>query len=219
MFSLPKEILIATGNKGKFVEIADLLSQINIGAISPDQFNLTEPEETASTFAGNSALKAKFYAQKTGLFSLADDSGLCVEALNGAPGIHSARFAIDEKTGEKNFGLAFEKIFEQLRQKGILSEQKSGQEFGQELAQKPRAHFICNLSLFDPKTNFSISFEGRIDGHLVFPARGNLGFGYDPIFIKDGMDKTFGEISPAKKDQISHRAVAFAKLLEWLKNN
>jgi XTP/dITP diphosphohydrolase len=205
MFSLPKEILIATGNKGKFVEIADLLSQINIEAISPDRFNLQEPEETAQTFAENSLLKAKFYGQKTGLFALADDSGLCVEALNGEPGIHSARFAIDEKTGEKNFALAFEKIFAALKKINILP------------AQKPHAFFICNLSLFNPKTNFAISFEGRIDGHLTFPARGNCGFGYDPIFIKNGMNKTFGEIEAKQKDQLSHRAVAFEKMTNWLK--
>ncbi len=204
MFSLPPEILIATNNKGKFSEIAALLSQINIKAIATFEFNLEEPEETEKTFAGNALLKAKFYAQKTGLFSLADDSGLCVVDLNDEPGIHSARFAIDEKTGEKNFPLAFEKIFTQLKKIGI------------DATKKPRAYFVCSLALFDPKTNFKISFEGRIDGHLTFPALGNNGFGYDPIFIKDGMNQTFGEIDSKLKDQISHRAKAFEKMLEWL---
>lgn len=206
-FSLPKKILIATNNKGKFFEIESLLKTVNIEAIPTFQFNIEEPEETGKTFTENSLLKAKFYAQKTGLTALADDSGLCVEALNGKPGIHSARFALDEKTGEKNFPLAFEKIFFELQEIGINS------------AKKPKAFFICNLTLFDPQTNFSISFEGRVDGTLIFPARGNKGFGFDPIFIKNGMDKTFGEIDAAEKDQISHRADAFKKLVNWMKNS
>lgn len=206
MKPIPKKILIATNNKGKFVEIEALLKSINIEAIPSFQFNLEEPEENGETFEENSLIKAKFYAQKTGLFSLADDSGLCVEALNGEPGIHSARFAIDEKTGEKNFPLAFEKIFFQLDEIGINTEKK------------PKAYFICNLALFDPQTEFSISFEGRVDGILTFPSVGSKGFGYDPIFIKNGMEKTFGEIDAEEKDQISHRAAAFEKLVSWLKN-
>lgn len=189
-------LLIATGNKGKFSEIAALLEPIGIKAISTSQFNLEEPDESGKTFAENSLIKAKFYAEKTGLVALADDSGLCVEAMNGAPGIHSARFALDD-SGQKNFPAAFKKISEKI-------------------GKNRRAFFICNLSLFDPKKNFSISFEGRIDGELTFPARGNQGFGYDPIFIKNGMEKTFGEISAAQKDKISHRAEAFSKLVKWL---
>jgi XTP/dITP diphosphohydrolase len=197
-FSLPKKFLIATNNKGKFFEIESLLKSINIESVPTFQFNLEEPEEIGKTFAENSLLKAKFYAEKTGLVSLADDSGLCIEAMNAAPGIHSARFAIDEK-GEKNFPAAFKKISEKI-------------------SENPRAYFICNLAIFDPKTNFEIFFEGRVDGTLTFPARGNQGFGYDPIFIKNGMEKTFGEISAAEKDKISHRAAAFEKLKNWLVN-
>lgn len=204
---IPSKILIATNNKGKFNEIESLLKTLNIAAIPAFQFNLPEPEETEKTFEKNSLLKAKYYAEKTGLVALADDSGLCVEALNGAPGIHSARFAIDEKTGEKNFPLAFEKIFFSLNEIGITADKK------------PKAFFICNLSLFDPQTNFAISFEGRIDGILTFPSRGNQGFGFDPIFVKNGMEKTFGEISADEKDQISHRADAFEKLTSWLKTS
>jgi len=207
-FKLPSEILIATGNKGKFTEIAELLNSIKIKAISTSQFNLEEPEETGKTFAENALLKAKYYAKKTNLFSLADDSGLCIEDLNGEPGIHSARFAKDSK-GETNFKFAFEKIANQLSENGF--------DPAQNLGQKPRAHFICNLALFDPKTNFEISFEGRVDGFLTLPPQGGSGFGYDPIFIKDGMDKTFGEIDPQLKDQISHRGYAFNKLLNWTK--
>lgn len=195
----PTEILIATGNKGKFHEISALLAAIGIKAIPSFQFQLTEPEETGSTFEENSIIKAEFYGKKTGLVSLADDSGLCIEAMNGGPGIHSARFALDEN-GQKNFEQAFEKI-------------------AVKTTQNKRAHFICNLTIFDPKNDFHISFEGRCDGELTFPPRGNQGFGYDPIFIKDGLTKTFGEIEASKKDSISHRAKAFEKLCDWLVNS
>lgn len=207
LISLPQELLIATNNKGKFSEIGFLLSQVGIRSISPDNFNIPEPEENGSTFAQNSLIKAEFYAKKSGLLALADDSGLAIEALDGAPGIHSARFALDEK-GQKNFPLAFIKIADELEKKNFdLSKDKL------------RASFICNLALFDPKTGFNISFEGKIDGRLTFPPRGENGFGYDPIFIKDGYDLTFGEIAPQKKDEISHRAQAFKKLLEWWQIN
>lgn len=204
-FKLPSKILIATGNKGKFVEIAELLESINIEAIPAFQFDVEEPEETGLTFSDNALLKAKYYGKKTNLFALADDSGLCVEALNGRPGIHSARFAKNDK-GCSDFNGAFDKIFKQLSEAGC------------DVKNKIAAHFICNLSLFDPATNLEASFEGRVDGRLVFPARGDKGFGYDPIFIKDGMNQTFAEIEPQLKDRISHRNDAFDKLLHWLKN-
>ena len=197
---LPRKILVATNNSGKFVEISDLLKQINIEAIKAPE-GLAEPDETGETFAQNSLLKAKYYAKHTGLIALADDSGLCVEALDNKPGIHSARFSLDEM-GKKNFPAAFAKIFAMLKNNGA---EPCG----------TKAYFICNLTVFDPQTEFSVSFEGRIDGTLTFPARGEQGFGYDPIFVKDGMDKTFGEISAIQKDSISHRAVAFAQLLEY----
>ena len=199
MFSFPSQLLIATNNKGKFFEIESLLNQINIKAVPTFQFNIEEPEETGKTFAENSLLKARYYGSKTGLMALADDSGLCVDALNGEPGIYSARFAKNER-GENDFNFAFEKISAAIKNNNYA------------------AHFICNLALFDPKTNFEISFEGRVDGNLTFPALGNKGFGYDPIFIKNGMTQTFGEIDPNQKDQISHRAAAFSKLVNWLKN-
>ncbi len=200
MFSIPKQLLIATNNKGKFFEIESLLNQINIKAVPTFQFNIEEPEETGKTFAENSLLKARYYGSKTGLMALADDSGLCVDAMNGEPGIYSARFAKNER-GESDFNFAFEKISAAIKNNNYA------------------AHFICNLALFDPKTNFEISFEGRVDGNLTFPARGNKGFGYDPIFIKNGMNQTFGEIDPEEKDQISHRADAFLKLVNWLRNS
>ena len=197
-FQLPQEILIATNNRGKFNEIADLLKMINITAIPTFDLNIAEPEETGLTFQENSLLKAKYYAKITNLFSLADDSGLCVEAMNGAPGIYSARFA-KNNDGKNDFDFAFKKI-------------------AAEINENSRAYFICNLTLFDPKTDFTISFEGRVDGNLISPPRGNKGFGYDPIFIKDGLNQTFGEIEPELKDQISHRGEAFKKLVIWLKN-
>jgi XTP/dITP diphosphohydrolase len=200
MFSIPKQLLIATNNKGKFFEIEYLLNQINIKAIPTFQFNIEEPEETGKTFAENSLLKARYYGSKTGLMALADDSGLCVDAMNGEPGIYSARFAKNDR-GENDFNFAFEKISAAIKNNNYA------------------AHFICNLGFFDPKTNFEIYFEGRVDGNLTFPARGNKGFGYDPIFIKNGMNQTFGEIDPKEKDQISHRADAFLKLVNWLKNS
>jgi XTP/dITP diphosphohydrolase len=200
MFSIPKQLLIATNNKGKFFEIESLLNQINIKAVPTFQFNIEEPEETGKTFAENSLLKARYYGSRTGLMALADDSGLCVDAINGEPGIYSARFAKNDR-GESDFNFAFEKISAAIKNNNYA------------------AHFICNLALFDPKTNFEISFEGRVDGNLTFPALGNKGFGYDPIFIKNGMTQTFGEIDPHQKDQISHRAAAFLKLVNWLKNS
>jgi len=185
-------LLIASGNAGKILEISALLKPLGIKPIPASQFNLSEPEENGKTFAENSLIKAKFYGEKTKIVALADDSGLCIEAMNGEPGIHSARFA------QKNFPEAFEKISKKIKE-------------------NPRAYFVCNLTIFDPEKNFSISFEGRVDGSLIFPPRGNKGFGYDPIFIKDGMTQTFGEIDPQEKDQISHRGEAFKKLINWLK--
>jgi XTP/dITP diphosphohydrolase len=207
MKSLPKEILVASNNQGKIREISDLLGQVNILAKKPSELeafnNFQEPEETGSTFGENSLIKAKFYAKKSGLISLADDSGLCIHDLENQPGIHSARFALD-KNNKTNFNFAFEKIFNALAKKGIEPQKN-----------EIRAHFICNLTIFDPKTEYFHSFEGRVDGKIVKP-KGSLGFGYDPIFIKDDMQKTFGEIAAKEKDAISHRGDAFKKLLAWL---
>lgn len=203
--NLPKEILIATHNKGKFVEIKDLLAQIGINSVSTESFNLVEPEETSGTFAGNALIKAKFYSKNTNLIALADDSGLCIEDLNGAPGVDSAPFAMDEKTGKKDFAKAFEKIKSLLIKNGI------------DPNSKPKAYFICNLCLFDPKQDNFVNFEGRVDGYLTFLEieNGVKGFGYDPIFVKNGMDKTFAQIDSKIKDEISHRGEAFKKMLKF----
>jgi XTP/dITP diphosphohydrolase len=198
-----QRLFIASNNQGKISEMSSLLSKLNIEAISPLNFNLQEPEENGEDFEKNAFIKAKYYAQQANLVALADDSGLCIEALDNQPGIHSARFAID-KNGQKNFPLAFEKIFEQLKIRGIESSDKA------------KAFFICTLCLYDPKNNFSKNFIGRVDGNINFQPLGNNGFGYDPIFIKTGMTQTFGEISADQKEQISHRQLAFTKFKTWL---
>ena len=202
------DILVATGNKGKLTEISALLKEINIRSLSLDNFGeFTEPEENGATFKENSLIKAKYYAKKTNMVSLADDSGLCIADLDNRPGIYSARFAIDEITGKKDFAKTFKKIFDELESKGIKKDQNI------------RAFFVCSLTIYDPRTDFNIDFEGRVDGRLIYPPKGNLGFGYDPIFIKDKMNLTFGEIDRFKKDKISHRFVAFEKMTKWLKEN
>ena len=197
---MSKKILIATNNKGKVTEIADLLTPLGIETISAIDYNLEEPEENGSNFEENSIIKAKYYGNKTGEISLADDSGLCIDLLNGEPGIYSARWAIDEN-GKKDFSLAFEKIKQALITKGADIN-----------LDKINAHFICNLSLYNPKTGEINSFEGKVSGYLTFPALGHKGFGYDPIFIPNSYDKTFGEMDYKDKEKISHRTKAFNKL-------
>ncbi len=201
---VPNEVLIATNNKGKFLEISSLLNSIKIKAISPFEYNILEPEEDGNSFAENALIKAKFYAKETNIFTISDDSGLCIVDLNNQPGIYSARFATD-KYGNKNFELAFKNIFQELKRRGINPKNK------------PKAFFVCNLCFFNPKNNQHINFEGIVNGYLSYPALGDKGFGYDPIFIKDGMNKTFGEIDQDLKDSISHRAEAFKLMINWLK--
>ncbi len=198
-----KKILIASNNHGKITEISSLLNILNIEAISPLNFNLEEPIEDGADFAENAMIKARFYGDKTNLIALADDSGLCIEALDNQPGIHSARFAIDEN-GNKNFPLAFKKIFQQLQNRGVNSSINA------------KAFFVCALCLYDPKTKFYKNFIGKVDGNISFQAIGNNGFGYDPIFIKNGMTQTFGQIDAKEKDQISHRYFAFQDFKKWL---
>ena len=203
------KILIATNNRGKFNEISSLLASFDIEAIFAgnyiDNLKIVEPEETANSFAENSLIKAKYYAKMLNLKAIADDSGFCIELLDGLPGVHSARFAIDDY-GAKNFPQAFNKIAEMLENKGINP-----------YRDKIKAYFICNLSLFNPFDETSISFEGRVDGFLSLPPKGSNGFGYDPIFIKQDMQQTFAEIDHNLKESISHRALAFKQLSKFLK--
>lgn len=184
-------LVVASHNEGKVREIFDLLKPSGITVRGAAEFGLPEPEETGQTFAENAILKARAAATATKLPALSDDSGLSVDALDGSPGIYSARWA----GPERDFKLAMAKV-ERLFIELKLSDR--------------RAKFVCALALCDAQGRAEV-FEGEVRGHLEFPPRGSKGFGYDPIFVADGMTQTFGEIEPAAKHAISHRARAFAK--------
>jgi XTP/dITP diphosphohydrolase len=184
-------IAAATHNQGKAAELAALLED-RFEIVSAAALKLHEPEETDTTFAGNALIKARAAANASGLIALADDSGLCVAALQGAPGVHSARWA----GPARDFGHAMALVERRL------AETESDD---------TRAWFISALALAWPDGP-AVVVEGRIDGTLSFPPRGDKGFGYDPIFVPEGERLTFGELDAAVKDQISHRARAFAKL-------
>ena len=186
-------LVVASHNEGKVREIKALLGPHGIQPVSAGSLGLPEPEETGLTFAANAEIKAHASAKGSGHAALADDSGLCVEALDGAPGIYSARWA----GPTKDFRIAMTRIHDELRHKGLTTS---------------KAKFVCALCVALPSGQFQ-TFEGDVHGHLVFPPRGDHGFGYDPIFIADGMEQTFAEIDPAKKHAMSHRAKAFEKLL------
>ena len=187
------QLVVASHNTGKVREIKALLGPHGIEAISAGALGLPEPEETGLTFAANAQIKALASAKGSKHAALADDSGLCVEALDGAPGIYSARWA----GPTKDFRIAMTRIHDELRHKGLSTSP---------------AKFVCALCLALPSGE-SQTFQGEVHGHLTFPPRGDHGFGYDPIFIADGMEETFAEIDPAKKHAMSHRAKAFEKLL------
>ncbi|MBS7696371.1 MULTISPECIES: RdgB/HAM1 family non-canonical purine NTP pyrophosphatase [unclassified Chelatococcus] len=194
-------LVIATHNAGKLREMRELLAPFGIEARSAGELNLPEPDETGTTFAENAALKARAAAQATGLPSFADDSGLCVAALDGAPGIFSARWA----GPTKDFPAAMARIAHELDIRDVASADR-------------RAHFVSALVIAWPDGHEDL-FEGRVFGTIV-PPRGTLGFGYDPIFQPDGHDRTFGEMASADKHgwsktgALSHRARAFVKLAE-----
>jgi XTP/dITP diphosphohydrolase len=186
-------LVIATHNPGKLSEFRDLLEPFGIGVLSASALDIPEPEETGETFEENAQLKAVFTAFASGLPALSDDSGLAVEALGGAPGIHSARWA-----GEpRDFGCAMARVEDELKAKGATG------------AGARRAKFVCVLCLANAMGSVQF-FEGTVEGHLVWPPRGTKGFGYDPMFQPDGYEQTFGEMDPAQKHAISHRAKAFA---------
>ncbi|HEY0270460.1 MAG TPA: RdgB/HAM1 family non-canonical purine NTP pyrophosphatase [Sphingomonas sp.] len=190
----PGRLVIASHNKGKLVEIAALLGPYGIAPVSAADIDVPEPEETGTSFAANAEPKARFSADLTGLPALADDSGLCVEALGGDPGIFSARWA-----GEtRDFGLAMTLVERHLAGKGA----DAGRD----------AHFVCALSLCWPDGHI-VTVEGRVDGHLIWPPRGDRGFGYDPMFVPWGHEFSFGEMDPDQKHAMSHRADAFRKLV------
>ncbi len=194
-------IIIASHNPGKVREIAALLEPLGYSVVSAGELDLPEPEETGETFAENAIIKAQAAAEGANAFALADDSGLCVDALDGAPGIHSARWG----GPEKDFNKAMALIEEKLQEKGARTPDQR------------KAHFVCALALAAPDGAVKV-FEGKVYGHLVWPPRGTKGFGYDPIFVPEGHDITFAEMEPEKKHAMSHRARAFEKLVEWLRN-
>ena len=185
------KLVVATHNGGKARELAEILEN-RFQLVTAGEVGLPEPEETETTFVGNALLKARAAADASGLPALADDSGLSVAALDGAPGVYSARWA----GPGKDFYVAMDKVAERIAETG-------SEELG--------AWFSCALALAWPD-GAAVVVEGRIDGTLAFPPRGERGFGYDPIFVPDGGTETFGEMDPAAKDAISHRARAFAKL-------
>ena len=197
MKALGPKLVIATHNAGKLREISDLLAPFGIACVGAAELDLPEPEETGVTFVDNAELKARVSADLTGLPALADDSGLAVDALHGRPGIYSARWAEDE-VGERDFGRAMERVWREIEAEGPEASHD--------------AHFVCALSLAWPDGEVE-SFEGRVFGTLVWPPRGDNGFGYDAMFVPAGGERTFGELDPAEKHEISHRAEAFAKLV------
>ena len=197
MKAIGPKLVIATHNAGKLREISDLLAPFGIECVGAAELDLPEPEETGVTFVDNAELKARVSADLTGLPALADDSGLAVDALHGRPGIYSARWAEDE-VGERDFGRAMERVWREIEAEGPEASHD--------------AHFVCALSLAWPDGEVE-SFEGRVFGTLVWPPRGDNGFGYDAMFVPAGGERTFGELDPAEKHEISHRAEAFAKLV------
>jgi XTP/dITP diphosphohydrolase len=189
-------ILVASHNPGKLAEIDDLIRPYGMAAVSAGTLGVPEPAETEATFAGNARLKALHCARASGLPALADDSGLEVAVLGGAPGIHSARWA----GTEKDFAAAMRRVRGEVEARGGWS------------GDGPAADFTCALCLAWPDGAAEI-FEGKVFGRLVWPPRGERGFGYDAMFLPDGARETFGEMEPASKHAISHRALAFEKLV------
>ncbi len=184
------KLLIATNNKGKVIEISDLLNNFAIEIVAATNFNLMEPEENGNSFIENAEIKSRYYSKLTCLPALADDSGLEVDALNGLPGIYSARWA----GLNKDFNSAMSRIAEEIKDSKNLS-----------------ARFICALSLCWPDGEV-INVEGKVEGRLNFPPCGSNGFGYDPIFIPNGYEKTFAQMPKKLKESLSHRTDAFNKL-------
>lgn len=197
-------LVIASHNAGKVREIGDLIAPFRVRAVSAGELGLPEPEETGDTFIANAELKALAAAQAAQLPALADDSGMAVDALDGAPGIYSARWA----GASKDFSKAMDKVWRAVEDRIGKKEWGAEPPFG--------AQFVCALSLAWPDGHVE-SFEGIIQGRLVWPPRGLHGFGYDPMFLpktKDGETRTFGEMPAAEKHAISHRALAFRQLID-----
>ena len=192
------EVIFASHNAGKIKEIKELLEPLGIKVKSAVDVDLPDVAETGTTFAENSLLKSQTIAKLTGVPCIADDSGLCVDALNGAPGVYSARYAPN-----RDFVKGMEKLLEEMAQ----SRNKSR-----------KAHFSCVISLAFPDGEYKL-FEGRVNGEIATLPSGEGGFGYDPLFIPEGYDCSFAQMPKSEKNKISHRGRAVANLLEYLKNN
>ena len=188
-------LVIASHNAGKIREITALMAPYGIGVKSAVELGFVEPEETENTFAGNARIKAHAAAKAGGLPALSDDSGIMVDALDGAPGVYTADWA--ETPDGRDFPMAMEKVW------GLLEAQGA--------PEPRRAQFCCTLCIAWPDGR-DMLFDGTVGGRLVWPMRGDHGFGFDPIFLPDGETQTFGEMDPARKHAMSHRAIAFAKL-------
>jgi XTP/dITP diphosphohydrolase len=186
-------LVIASHNEGKVRELAELFAPFGVECISAKSLNLEEPEETGATFAENATLKAVAAAKASGMLALSDDSGLEVAALGGAPGIHAARWG----GPDKDFGLAMQRVQRELEASGATDR---------------RANFTCALALAAPDGAAQV-FEGKVFGTLVWPPRGTKGFGYDPIFVPEGYNETFGEMERELKNRLSHRLRAFEQLM------
>ena len=189
------KLIIGSNNEGKIKEIKDILPQ-NIQIYTPKDFNLKSPPENGKTFVENSLIKAKFFSKKSKLICLADDSGLEIDLLNGAPGIFSSRWA----GKKKNFNFAINRVYKELKKVDQNCFKK-----------KITARFICALTIFWPN-NFSVNVLGKIEGSISKIKKGKNGFGYDPIFIPKNHKLTFGEMIPSKKYRIDHRNKAFKKI-------
>jgi len=189
-------LVVASHNAGKIREIGALLAEFGVSPTAASDLGLTEPAETETTFAGNARIKAHYAARKTGLPALSDDSGIVVDALDGAPGVYTADWA--ETPDGRDFLMAMQRVW------SLLEERK---------APFPRtARFCCTLCLAWPDGHDEV-FEGKVEGQVVWPMRGDHGFGFDPVFMPDGESETFAEMAPARKHAMSHRSDAFAKLV------
>lgn len=190
------KLVVASHNMGKVREISALMLPFGVETLSAAELDLSEPIEDGETFIANAELKARSAANESGMVALADDSGLVVPALGGRPGIYSGRYAENPETGRRDFTYGMTRLEQEL----------------DEISGDRAAYFVCVLSMVWPDGHAE-SFEGRVCGTLVWPIRGANGFGYDPMFLADGCDITFGEMEAEKKHNISHRANAFKKMI------
>ena len=189
-------LIVASHNAGKVREIGELLAPFNVQTVSAGELGLPVPDETETTFEGNAAIKALAAASASNAPALSDDSGLSIDALGGEPGVYAADWA-ETPTG-RDFGLAMRKVHDRLLEA--------------QAAEPWTARFSCALCLAWPDAHTE-TFLGHVEGRIVWPPRGDRGFGYDPIFVRDGETETFGEIEPARKHADSHRAKAFQSLI------